>query len=130
MPKGAGIVGATIQEGRMLNIPDAYEDERFNPAIDRKTGYRTAPILCSPVRKPDGKILGAVQVINKQLGIFTEDDESLLRGFAEQTAVALENVAAYRKVLEGHARMICLLAVATATSEAASIETLLNRLNK
>ena len=36
-------------------IADAYEDSRFNPEIDRRTGYRTRNILCVPLRNRDGQ---------------------------------------------------------------------------
>ena len=32
-----------------LNIADAYADPRFNPDIDRKTGFATRNILCMPI---------------------------------------------------------------------------------
>jgi hypothetical protein len=48
-----------------LNIEDAYTDSRFNPAYDRKSGYRTQSILCMPIVDRGDKVVGVVQVINK-----------------------------------------------------------------
>ena len=48
-----------------LNIEDAYTDTRFNPAYDRKSGYRTQSILCMPIVDRGDKVVGVVQVINK-----------------------------------------------------------------
>ena len=42
----AGVVAAT---GSVMNIQDAYEDERFNPEVDQRTGYKTKSILCMPI---------------------------------------------------------------------------------
>ncbi len=124
VPAGAGVVGWVVKNGRMLNVPEAYEDERFNPEIDRKTGYKTHTILCAPVRDLDNNVLGAVQVINKNLGVFNEDDESLLRAFADQASVATENFNHYRELLLGYERMAKALVVSSAIAAAPDLEQL------
>src|ERR1043166_9179590 len=35
-----GIAGHCVRTGELLNIPDAYQDSRFNPAVDKATGFR------------------------------------------------------------------------------------------
>ena len=37
---GKGISGYVAQSGEVLNIEDAYQDDRFNPEVDKKTGYQ------------------------------------------------------------------------------------------
>ena len=32
----------------MVNILDAYQDERFNPAFDKLSNFRTKSVLCVP----------------------------------------------------------------------------------
>src|SRR5579884_3178476 len=49
-----GVAGHVFTTGRGLIIPDAYADERFNPDVDRKTGYITKNILCVPLRTLKG----------------------------------------------------------------------------
>ena len=44
-----GIIGAAFQTGRSIIVDDAYADPRFNPTIDRETGYVTKTILCVPL---------------------------------------------------------------------------------
>ncbi len=89
--KNLGIAGYVATMGETVNIPDAYQDPRFNPDVDRKTGYRTKTLLCTPIRDERGKIIGVVQVINKSGGLFTENDEDLLQALGAQAAIALEN---------------------------------------
>jgi len=91
MPMDGGIAGCVVASGRILNIPDAYQDPRFNPEMDWKTGYRTQSILCLPVRNNRKEIIGVLQVLNKRNGAFTEEDEKLLSCLADQIAVALED---------------------------------------
>jgi len=65
-PATAGIAGWVAMHVRELNIPDAYIDDRFNPEIDRKTGFRTRNILCMPVMDHEtGKLLAVCQMVNK-----------------------------------------------------------------
>ena len=57
VPLGVGIVGWVTTHKKTLNIPDAYKDTRFNPAVDKKTGYITDTILCMPIYNSSGTML-------------------------------------------------------------------------
>ena len=60
---GEGLAGWVVSSGELVNIPDAYTDDRFQPAIDQQTGYKTTSILCLPMRNHGREIIGAVQVL-------------------------------------------------------------------
>ncbi|GMI38652.1 hypothetical protein TeGR_g5774 [Tetraparma gracilis] len=82
MPKGTGIAGIAATEGEIVNIPDAYKDERFGGAeFDKKNNYHTKSILCLPIKEADGKVVAVLQLINKASGPFTDADQDLLEGF-------------------------------------------------
>jgi signal transduction histidine kinase len=81
--------------GETVNIADAYADARFNPEVDRKTGYQTRTILCFPMRDKAGDILGVFQVLNRREGAFGKEDEEMLAVVASQAAIALENARLY-----------------------------------
>ena len=55
-------MGEVYQNGQLLNIPNAYEDERFHADTDKKTGYTTHSILCSPILDTDDVTVAVVQV--------------------------------------------------------------------
>ena len=94
-----GIAGYVARTGRTVNIPDAYSDPRFNREVDRRTGYRTKSILCSPMKNLQGEVIGVVQILNKLEGdTFTKDDEIALEAFAAQAAIAIENALLYAKI--------------------------------
>lgn len=97
-PKHLGIAGHVATSGNTVNIPEAYEDPRFNKEIDKKTGYRTKTILCMPVKETDGKIIGVIQVLNKKDGIFTGEDEELLSAFSVQASIAIKNASLFEEV--------------------------------
>ncbi len=92
LPLGKGIVGWVIENAKMANVEDVYNDKRFNPEIDKKTGYKTRSILCTPIFSRDGKVIGAIEALNKIGGSFGKDDEEYITILASQIAVALENI--------------------------------------
>lgn len=102
-PSNLGIAGHVVATGDVLNIPDAYADPRFNPEIDKKTGYLTRNILAFPMRNRLGEIMGVFQVLNKYEGAFTKQDEQLLDAISAIAATQLENAQLYeeqKKTLE------------------------------
>lgn len=70
-----GLVGQCVLSGSLLNVPDAYDDMRFNPEIDQITGVRTERVLCVPYFDKSGLPVGAIELINKKTGPFIEADE-------------------------------------------------------
>jgi adenylate cyclase len=98
-PAGAGIAGSVFRSRSTVNIPDAYSDDRFNPEVDRRTGYKTRNILCMPIVNKSGRAIGVTQVLNKRDGPFTEQDERRLAGLTSQAAIALENAKLFEEVL-------------------------------
>ncbi len=99
IPAGAGIAGSVFRSGETINITDAYADPRFNPRIDRETGYKTRSILCMPVVTNEGRTIGVTQVLNKAGGPFGPRDEKRLEALAAQAAIALENARLFEDVL-------------------------------
>lgn len=88
---GKGIAGYVAQTGEVINIPDAYGDPRFNPDVDKRTGYRTRNMLCMPMKNKDGKIIGVFQLLNKKEGAFQADDERFIDALSAHASVAIEN---------------------------------------
>ena len=99
IPSNRGIAGYVASTGQALNIPDAYQDPRFDPTTDNKTGYITRNILCLPVFNSAGELIGVTQLINKQQGSFTTSDEEFMRAFNIQAGIALENARLFESVL-------------------------------
>lgn len=99
IPANRGIAGYVAATGESLNIPDAYEDPRFDPTVDQRTGYQTRTILCMPVFNSKQNLIGVTQLINKQQGTFTASDEEFMRAFNIQAGVALENAQLFERVL-------------------------------
>jgi len=87
----SGVAGHVYTTGKSLIVHDAYSYEHFNRSIDQKTGYVTKNILCIPIKTVKGKIIGVVQMLNKNNGQFTEEDLNLLQDMTAQAAIILQN---------------------------------------
>jgi len=95
MPSGKGIAGWVAETGVPLCVPNVKEDPRFYGRIDEMTGFDTRSLLCVPL-KAKSKLIGVLEVINKQDGSsFDEQDVLLLSIFAYQAAIAIENARLY-----------------------------------
>lgn len=128
IPIGKGVAGWVAENDEFINIPDAYKDFRFDPAIDRKTGYRTRDILCGPVKSLQGEIIGVIQVINKEKGGFTPDDEEIFKAFAYQTAISVENYNLYQKLMQSHERMSILFDISASVAYTLDINELIEKI--
>ena len=100
LPVGKGLAGYVAKTGEVVNITDAYKDPRFNPEIDKKSGYKTRNVLCMPMRDKDGKIFGVFQFLNKREGPFLAEDESFIDALSVHSSIALENARLAREMVQ------------------------------
>jgi len=96
---GEGIAGWVAQTRETLNIADAYADQRFQPAYDLRSGYRTRSILTVPMLGAMGGLVGVLQLINREGGPFEKGDEELASALASQAAIAIENGRLYHSLM-------------------------------
>ncbi|MHB8874927.1 MAG: GAF domain-containing sensor histidine kinase [Myxococcaceae bacterium] len=92
IPIASGIAGHVVTSGQTLLLGDAYSDIRFNPDIDRQSGFRTRSIIAAPLRHVSGRILGVLEVLHRRVNAFNADDRSLVDAVASQIAAVLDNV--------------------------------------
>ena len=89
IPADKGIVGESAQTRQVINVPDCYADPRFNRAIDKQTGYRSRCMLTIPLIGYEDSLVGVLQILNKNEGVFDENDEFVAQALAAQAAVVL-----------------------------------------
>jgi phosphoserine phosphatase len=90
IPITAGLAGECARLRRIINVPDAYADPRFNKEVDRRTGFHTRSILTIPLIDEEGLLVGVTQVLNKRGRPFDRQDEALAEILAAQAAVAMK----------------------------------------
>mmetsp|Transcript_803 Transcript_803/g.1586 ORF Transcript_803/g.1586 Transcript_803/m.1586 type:complete len:475 (+) Transcript_803:36-1460(+) len=89
IPMSAGIAGECRKSNQIINIRDAYQDDRFSQAVDAQTGYRTKSILAVPItcEEQSGVVLGVIQLINRleldgEVGEFDDADIKIMETFS------------------------------------------------
>ena len=100
IPADKGIVGESAQSRQLINVPDCYADSRFNRAIDKQTGYKSRCMLTIPLIGYEDSLIGVLQILNKNDGVFDEHDEFVAQALAAQAAVVLHRVKATQKLIE------------------------------
>jgi signal transduction histidine kinase len=89
---GRSLAAEVARAGRLLRIDAPYEDARFDPSVDARSGFRTRSMLVAPIEARDRRRLGVLQAVNDHEGAFQEDDERLMQALAGSAGVALEYV--------------------------------------
>lgn len=114
IPEKKGIAGFVWESGNILNIPDAYQDSRFDQEVDKITGYRTKTILAYPLYNSKGDAIGVFQVINKKgLVNFNEEDITLLQHLSLFVSSNIENTILNDKLKKSSEEVIYRLSYAT-----------------
>jgi len=132
LPKSTGFAGDCATTGNIVNIPDAYQDARFNPEFDKKSGYRTKQILCMPVRDSQDKtIVGVLQAINKKDDSpFDVIDEQLLQSIALQVGVMLRYAQKQEETRRAIDQKNALIQYITSMNVSPTVASILFNLNK
>ncbi|MEK7383140.1 MAG: ATP-binding protein [Elusimicrobiota bacterium] len=96
---GQGIAGTVAQTRKAEIINEVRRDPRWSPEIDEKSGFATRSILAVPLLLK-GRLLGVVEAINKQGGVFDESDREVFEAFASQASVAIDNAQLFASLRE------------------------------
>src|SRR5262245_25071238 len=124
-PGGPGL-SRVMQTGAAVHIPDVQVDPGWRagsagPHFSTVEGFRT--FLAVPLMR-EGQCLGAVNVWRREVSPFSEQHIALLKTFADQAVIAIENVRLFtelqeknRALTEAHAQVTESLEQQTATGE-------------
>ncbi|XXX74388.1 SpoIIE family protein phosphatase [Sorangium sp. So ce134] len=85
-----GIAGECARKRQTIVVDDCYADPRFNPEIDRRTGYHTKSLITVPLIGLDDKLVGVLQMLNSAVGHFGPDERDVAELLAAQAAVAVQ----------------------------------------
>jgi phosphoserine phosphatase RsbU/P len=91
---GEGIAGIVAATGEAIIVADAEHDARVARRVDAATGFHTRSIVCVPIRFR-GTVTGVIQVLNKRVGTFDQQDGEILALIAAEAGVAIENTRVY-----------------------------------
>ncbi|HTL64190.1 MAG TPA: GAF domain-containing protein [Pseudolabrys sp.] len=84
------VTARTIRTSTVCHVPDVLTDPLYqNKQVARASGYRGC--LAVPMVR-DERVIGSIFVARRRPGPFTEAQIELLRTFADQAVIAIENV--------------------------------------
>ncbi|MBD3180835.1 response regulator [Candidatus Poribacteria bacterium] len=89
-----------FQEGKPASIQK--NTDLFEENVKREETDNLNSVLCVPLRGKE-EIIGVLEVINKNNGIFTEDDQELLEAMADNIALSIERVNLYEELQKAEA---------------------------
>ena len=114
-----GPTDRAILTGTVINLPDVLKDpEYIYQSISTAAGYRSH--LAVPTVR-DGNAVGAITVAGEHTAAFTERHVSLLRAFADQAVIAIENVRLFDELNDRSEDLRELLQQQTATADALKV---------
>ena len=107
-----GFIALVARYGQTINLPNAYDDPRFNVDVDMVTAFRTHATIAVPLKNNSDQVLGVVQASNKSDGTpFDKNDEGLLRLLATLASGSIEIAQLYQEIRVAQLETIYRLAV-------------------
>jgi len=113
-PRGTGIVGLVLLDGRPVTTPNVLSDPRVtltpdNQALIEQAQYRS--VLAVPLLV-QGAVIGALSVGAAEGRIFTEAEMTVVQAFADQAAIAIDNARLYQESAAHQRRLATMVEVA------------------
>ena len=130
-PTRALLTGRAILERAVVHVPDVELDpEHQHHALSRAIGQRS--LLCVPMLR-EGAPVGVILVARAEPGLFSDNEVELLKTFADQAVIAVENVRLFKELetrtgelTRSVEKLTALSEVSRAVSSTLDVETVLD----
>jgi GAF domain-containing protein len=113
-PDRSNTAGRTVSDRAIVHVPDVLEDPEYSREFALAGGWRA--VLGVPLLR-DGQSVGAITVGKREPTPFSEQQIQLLKTFADQAVIAIENVRLFEAERQRTRELSESLEQQTATSE-------------
>src|SRR4051794_19485992 len=101
MPRNTDIFAPTFNGEGIVRLDDVIQDQRYGHS-DTYHGMPDGHLpvrsyLAVPVMASDGEVVGGLFFGHPEPGMFSAEDEDMVAGIAEQSAIAIENARLYQE---------------------------------
>lgn len=96
IPLEHSLAGWAFTHNDPLIVPNASQDPRYFPEVDRRLQHQTRSVAAVPLRLQD-RVIGVLEAVNKKHGSFTPQDIETLETLAAQAAIAIHNAQMLQK---------------------------------
>jgi signal transduction histidine kinase len=104
VPERGSLTGRVLLEGRIVHIPDVETDLEYSFAeAQRLGGFRT--MLGVPMLR-DGIPIGVLGLVRSEVRPFTQKQIELVQTFADQAAIAIENVRLFNEIQDKSKQLV------------------------
>ena len=102
LPRGAGIAGRAVEEGKPVWVADFAADSRtvLTEGLRQYSAQSDSRSVLGVPLRLRGEIIGALTVGDRTGRVFTPADIALVEAFADQAALALDNARLYEETRE------------------------------
>ncbi len=127
IPLGHGIPGWVAFQAQPLLIQDVANDPLFGPDTFRDPHLNINSVAAVPLKSSD-TVIGVLEVINKELGVFNEGDLAVLESLGASAAVAIHNASLHDQTQRRLTELGILLEASEAVSTTMEFEIILEHI--